>query len=107
MKWLGGCWPLQFNTMYGGNLSGFSREFNEQTDVLSGIMDDDDGYVNPAVFAWLDSIWEGALILLIDLLIVIMVSFPASIADVGILAPRQSILSPLSGVVKTTCGGCQ
>ena len=30
-------------------------EFNQQPDYLSVIMDDDNGYVNPAVFAWLES----------------------------------------------------
>ena len=45
--------------MYGRNPSGSSRESNEPADVLSGVMDDDHGYVNPAVFAWLGSLWGG------------------------------------------------
>ena len=33
------------------------RELNEKADFLSRIVDFDDWYLNPGVFAWLDSIW--------------------------------------------------
>ena len=33
------------------------RELNERADFLSRIVDTDDWYVNPEVFAWLDTIW--------------------------------------------------
>ena len=33
------------------------REMNEKADLLSRIVDRDDWCINPAIFAWLDSIW--------------------------------------------------
>ena len=33
------------------------REMNERADLLSRIVNYDDWYLNPSVFAWLDSIW--------------------------------------------------